>query len=308
MTHDDLALWVAGVSKRYGRRLALEGCTFELPRGRIAALVGPNGAGKSTLLRLAAGLDRPSAGTIEVFGRPAGEQAEEALGRVAYLDQTRPLYATWKVGDLLRFAERMNARFARELVERRLDELGIGTDRRVKGLSVGQQAQVALALCLGKGADLLLLDEPAAALDPLARRQLMTMLLEEAADRDVTVLLSSHAVADLEEVCDYLVVLSRSRVQLAGAIEDVLATHLVLTGPPSCELPEDLLVLHRADSVRQSTWVVRTTRLVESPFFEVARPSLGEVVLAYLEADGHLAPASGASPGTFLNDGVEVAS
>jgi ABC-2 type transport system ATP-binding protein len=213
----------SGLSKRYGRTWGLQDCTFNLPRGRIAALVGPNGSGKSTLLRMAAGITRPSAGEIRVLGSSPLEQPRDVLARIGYLDQERPLYKTFRVSEMLRVGKELNRRWDDAKAHEYLEDLGIPLASRIGKLSVGQQAQVSLTLCLAKRPELLLLDEPVAALDPLARSQLMQVLLGSVTDEGTTVLLSSHALADLDVVCDYLIILSSSRVLLAGDLESLRA-------------------------------------------------------------------------------------
>lgn len=293
MTDNDPALETTGLSKRYRRKWGLQDCSFSLPRGKVAGLVGPNGAGKSTLLRMAGGLSRPTSGSVEVFGRPAASQTPAVLERVAYLDQERPMYRSWRVDEILHLGAAMNPRFDMAGARSHLADLEIDPRSRVRELSVGQQAQVALALCLGKRADLLLLDEPAAALDPLARTQLMSMLLAAVADSGTTVLLSSHAVGDLASLCDHIIILSSSRVQLAGDLGRVLEEHRVLTGPRSdlSEAPPGVSVVHAASTERQSTWLVRSDRPIRSPRWTIAEPSLEEVVLGYLRARPGAVPA-----------------
>ncbi len=204
-------LEATGLGKRYGRNWGLQDCSFRLPQGRIAALLGPNGAGKSTLLQIAAGITRPSAGYVEVFGHSPQEQTVQALRRIGYLDQERPLYRSFLVREMLHFGERLNPGWDAVAARDYLGELGISTEAKVGKLSVGQQAQVALTMCLAKRPPLLLLDEPVAALDPIARENLMHVLLRSVADDNTTVLLSSHAVADLANICDYVIILSSSR-------------------------------------------------------------------------------------------------
>lgn len=275
------------LTKRYRHAWGLQDCSFVLPRGRVAALVGPNGAGKSTLLRLLAGLSIQSSGTINVLGEMPRTQNVEALSRVAYLDQDRPLYKDFRVEELLRFGRELNPRWDDVRARRHLDELRISLDSRVGKLSGGQQAQVALTMCLAKRSELLLLDEPVAALDPLARENLMQILLESVEDDGTTVLLSSHAVGDLATVCDYVIILSASRVQFAGELEHLLETHRLLIGPVGTEsVPfEDGSVISSIDTGRQRTMLVRSEAPLLGPAFEVLKPTLEEIVLAYLRAD-----------------------
>jgi ABC-2 type transport system ATP-binding protein len=193
------ALEATGLGKRYRRTWALRDCTLELPRGRIAALVGPNGAGKTTLLHLAVGLLAPTEGAIRVLGEPPGGDPA-LLARVGFVAQDAPLYGDFTAAELLRLGARLNRRFDQALARDRLGRLGVPLDRRADRLSGGQRAQVALALALAKRPELLLLDEPVASLDPLARREFLQVLMGSVAEQDLTVLLSSHLLADLERV------------------------------------------------------------------------------------------------------------
>jgi ABC-2 type transport system ATP-binding protein len=212
----------SGLGKRYGRTWALRECTLEIPAGRVTALVGPNGAGKTTLLNLAVGLTPPSAGEVTVLGgRPAGSLA--ALDGIAFVAQDAPLYKNLPVADMLYLARSLNRRFDQPYARARLDELGIPLKRRAGKLSGGQQAQLALTLALARRPRLLVLDEPVAALDPIARHDFMATVLAAAAADGVSVLLSSHVITELERVAGYLVLISRGRMQLAGQVGDLLA-------------------------------------------------------------------------------------
>ena len=203
------------LGKRYRGGWALRHCSLELPAGRIAALIGPNGAGKSTLLNLAVGLLQPTEGEVRVLGAsPRDDPA--ALARIGFIAQDRPLYRGFTVAEMLRFGASLNPRWDGDMARSRLDRLGIPLDRKIEKLSGGQQAQVALVLALAKRAELILLDEPVAALDPLARRELLQTLMETAVDHGLTVMLSSHLVGELERVCDYLILLKDATVQYAG--------------------------------------------------------------------------------------------
>ena len=214
----------SGLGKRYGGTWALRECTLEIPAGRVTALVGPNGAGKSTLLNLAVGLSSPSAGAVTVLGgRPAGSPA--ALDGIAFVAQDTPLYKNLPVADMIYITRSLNRRFDQPFARARLDELGIPLKRRAGRLSGGQQAQLALTLALARRPKLLLLDEPVAMLDPIARHDFMATVLTAAADDGVSVLLSSHVLIELERVANYLILLSRGRVRLAGAVNDLLAAH-----------------------------------------------------------------------------------
>jgi ABC-2 type transport system ATP-binding protein len=213
----------SGLGKRYGGTWALRECSLEVPAGHVAALVGPNGAGKTTLLNLAVGLAAPSAGAVTVLGgRPAGSPA--ALDGIAFVAQDTPLYKTLSVADMIYVTRSLNRRFDRQYAEARLDELGIPLKRKAGKLSGGQQAQLALTLALARRPRLLVLDEPVAMLDPVARHDFMATVLA-AAGGGVSVLLSSHVLTELERVADYLILLARGRVRLAGGVDDLLAAH-----------------------------------------------------------------------------------
>jgi ABC-2 type transport system ATP-binding protein len=212
------------LGKRYGRAWALRECTLEIPAGRVTALVGPNGAGKTTLLNLAVGLTAPSAGAVTVLGgRRAGSPA--ALDAIAFVAQDTPLYKTLTAADMISITRSLNRRFDQPYARARLAELGIPPKRRTGKLSGGQQAQLALTLALARRPQLLVLDEPVAALDPIARHDFMATVLGAAAADGVSVLLSSHVLTELERVASYLVLMSRGQIQLAGQVNDLLAAH-----------------------------------------------------------------------------------
>jgi len=214
----------SGLGKRYGGSWALRECTLQIPAGQVAALVGPNGAGKSTLLNLAVGLSEPSAGAVTVLGgRPAGSPA--ALDGIAFVAQDTPLYRNLSVADMIYVTRSLNRRFDQRYARARLDELGIPLTRRAGRLSGGQQAQLALTLALARRPRLLILDEPVAMLDPVARHDFMATVLAAAAAGGMSVLLSSHVLTELERVASYLILLARGQVRLAGEVADLLATH-----------------------------------------------------------------------------------
>lgn len=286
MTETDVALEASGLGKRYGRSWGLRDCTLQLPKGRVAALVGSNGAGKSTLLRMAAGITHPTVGTIRVLGRNPEQQAVDVLRRIGYLDQERPIYRYFRVEEMLRVGRDLNPTWDDPGARAYLKDLDISTRSKVGQLSIGQQAQVALALCLAKRPELLLLDEPVAALDPLAREQLMSVLLRSVADEGTTVLMSSHVISDLEAVCDFVIILYQSRVAIADDLEHLLASHRLLIGARRDDsvIPAGAVVVSRTDTERQSSWLVRTELPTVDPTWEVLEPTLTEVVLAYLRA------------------------
>jgi ABC-2 type transport system ATP-binding protein len=224
-------LAASGLGKRYRRRWALSGCTLEIPAGRVVGLVGPNGAGKTTLLQLAAGLIAPTTGTVEVLGGRPGDGPVQ-LARVGFVAQDTPVYPGLSVGGHLRMAGYLNPGWDGAGARRRIEQLGIDLRQRAGRLSGGQRAQLALTLAVAKRPDLLILDEPVASLDPLARREFLRSVAGTVAGRGTNVVLSSHLVADLELICDYLVVLVASRVRLAGDIAELLASHHERSGQP----------------------------------------------------------------------------
>jgi ABC-2 type transport system ATP-binding protein len=283
-----------GLGKRYGRRWALSDCTLEVPGGRVVGLVGPNGAGKTTLLHLAVGLLAPTAGTIAVLGaRPAAGPAQ--LAKVGFVAQDVPTYAGLSVDDHLRLGARLNPGWDDALARSRIARLGLDPAQRAGKLSGGQRAQLALTLGVAKRPELLILDEPVASLDPLARREFLQDLMEAVAEHELTVVLSSHLVSDLERVCDHLIVLVASRVQLAGDIDTLLAAHHRLTGArrDPASLPADQHVITASHTDRQTTLLVRTEAPIHDPAWTVGQLSLEDLVLAYM---GQPAPNSNHRP------------
>jgi ABC-2 type transport system ATP-binding protein len=271
------------LGKRYGRRWALSDCTLQVPPGHVAGLVGPNGAGKTTLLHLATGLLAPTAGTIEVLGGSPASGPEQ-LAKVGFVAQDTPTYAGLSVDDHLRLGRHLNPGWDDGLACHRIEQLGLDPAQRAGKLSGGQRAQLALTLALAKRPELLILDEPVASLDPLARREFLQVLMEAVAEQEVSVVLSSHLVADLERTCDYLIVLIASRIQLSGDVEDLLARHHLLTGPQRdpATLPPDLHVIHASQAGRQSTLLVRADGPVHDPAWTVSDVGLEDMVLAYM--------------------------
>ncbi|TNC26921.1 ABC transporter ATP-binding protein [Amycolatopsis alkalitolerans] len=276
------ALETQALGKRYGRHWALSGCTLDIPAGRVAGLVGPNGAGKSTLLNLAAGQLSPTEGSLQVLGeRPAPGSA-----KIGFVAQDTPTYGGLTVGEHLRLGARLNPRWDAAAARARIERLGLDPGQRAGRLSGGQRAQLALTLGIGKRPELLLLDEPVAAVDPLARREFLQGLMEAAAEYELSVVLSSHLVTDLERICDYLVVLVDSRVRIAGDVDDLLATHRLLTGPrrdPDA-LPAGQQVVSASHTDRQSTLLVRTGEPILDPQWTVEPVGLEDLVLAYMSA------------------------
>ncbi len=273
-----------GLGKRYRRKWALSECTLQVPAGRVVGLVGPNGAGKSTLLNLAVGLLAPTAGRIEVLGSPPARSPAE-LGRVGFVAQDTPTYGALSIADHLRLGAHLNPGWDRELANERIEQLDLDPAQRAGKLSGGQRAQLALTLAVAKHPELLILDEPVASLDPLARREFLQSLMETVAVQGVGVVLSSHLVADLERVCDHLIILVASRVRLAGDVDDLLATtHHLLTGPRRdlSTLPEHQQVISSSHTDRQSTVLIRTDAPVLDPTWTVETVSLEDLVLAYM--------------------------
>jgi ABC-2 type transport system ATP-binding protein len=284
-------LEATGLGKRYGRRWALSDCTLEVPAGRVVGLVGPNGAGKSTFLNLAVGMLTPSAGEIEVLGSPpTGREARRS--EVGFVGQDTPTYAGLSVADHLRLGAGLNPGWDAALATERVERLGLDPTQRAGRLSGGQRAQLALTLGIAKRPRLLLLDEPVASLDPLARREFLQDLMAAVAEQELSVVLSSHLVSDVERACDYLVVLVDSRVQVAGDIDHLLATHHRLTGPrrDPDTLPGDQHVVTASHTDRQSTYLVRTDARILDPAWEVSGLTLEDLVLAYMSGAKALAP------------------
>jgi ABC-2 type transport system ATP-binding protein len=271
------------LGKKYGRRPALSDCTLSVPAGRVVGLVGPNGAGKTTLLHLACGLLTPTSGTITVLG--AGPAAgPEQLARVGFVAQDTPTYPGLSIADHLRLGAHLNPRWDAELAAHRIGRLGLDPKQRAGKLSGGQRAQLALTLAIAKRPELLILDEPVASLDPLARREFLQSLMEFTAESGASVVLSSHLMADLERVCDYLVVLVASRVRIAGDVDDLLATHYRLTGArrDPATLPAGQQVIDASDTDRQSTLIVRSDTSIDDPLWSVEQLSMEDLVLAYM--------------------------
>jgi ABC-2 type transport system ATP-binding protein len=276
-----------GLGKRYRRRWALTDCTLDVPSGRVVGLVGPNGAGKSTLLNLAVGVLTPTSGTIEVLGgRPASGAAQ--LAKVGYVAQDTPTYAGLSVADHMRLGARLNPAWDEALARKRIDRLGLDRRQKAGKLSGGQRAQLALTLGIAKRPELLILDEPVSSLDPLARREFLQDLMEAVAEYELSVVLSSHVVADLERVCDHLVVLSASRVQVAGEVDELLAAHHRLTGPrrDPATLPANQRVVTADHTERQTTLLVRADGPIHDPSWTVSQVGLEDLVLAYMSRPG----------------------
>lgn len=274
------AVAASRVGRRYGKVWALRECSFHLAAGSVTALVGPNGAGKSTLLNMLAGLIEPSEGEVRVLGERPNDRVR---AQVAFTAQGHPLYRSLTVAQMLRAGRVLNTAWDDTGARARLAQLDIPLDRRVGKLSGGQQAQVSLTLALAKRPHLLLLDEPIAALDPLARQAFMQTVMAVAADGEVSIVLSSHVISDLERVCDQVIVLDRGRVQVNGSVDDLLGAHTIVTGPAehADALRRDHVVIRERTVGRQTIALVRAT----APRDEAWRAEpvgLEELVLAYL--------------------------
>jgi ABC-2 type transport system ATP-binding protein len=278
------AIEASGVGKRYGRSWALRDFTLTVPAGRVVGLVGANGAGKSTLLNLAVGLLQPTEGELVVLGGRPGNDARQ-LAKVGFLAQDVPLYGALTVRDHLKLGAELNPGWDDAVALARIERAGLAPSQRAGGLSGGQRAQLALAVAIGKRPELLILDEPVASLDPLARREFLADVMELAAD-GLSIVLSSHLLTDVERVCDHLIVLAEGQVRLAGDIDALLASHKVLTGTrrDTDRLPAEQTVIQQGHTERQSTLLVRTTRPVLDPSWTVSDVGLEELVLAYMAA------------------------
>ncbi|WP_327281807.1 ABC transporter ATP-binding protein [Streptomyces sp. NBC_01205] len=310
------ALRATGLGQRFRENRALHDCEFELPAGRISALVGPNGAGKSTLFHLMAGLLRPTSGEIRVFGAVPGSRA--ARTRTAFVSQDKPLYPQFTVADVLTVGRRLNPRrWDQAKAERIVDDGRISLKTRIGTLSGGKRTRVALALALGKQADLLLLDEPLADLDPLVRHEMTGLLMAEAADRGITVVISSHVLPDLENVCDHVLLLQGGRIRLAGDTQDLREAYTRLTGRADPETPDGLprgadrdAVVHATTRGRHLTALIRNAPGSSRPSgaderWITSTPSLEELLLAHLRSGAPGAPPATAAPASA--DGAEVA-
>ena len=278
------ALETHALGKRYGRHWALRDCSLQIPIGSVTGLVGLNGAGKTTLLHLAVGLLEPTIGRIQVFGETPSQTSPRFLARIGFVAQERPLYRRFLVKEMLTLGKNLNLHWDNDLALSSLARLKIPMASPVGKLSGGQQAQVSLVLALAKMPRLLLLDEPFANVDPLARQEFLKILLEVVATREMTVLLSSHQIADLHKSCDHLIILSALQVQVADDIESLLANHKLLIGP---RVGVDAIsrahtIVQAGHSGRQSNLLVRTHSFIDNPSWQVQDVTLEEIALAYL--------------------------
>jgi ABC-2 type transport system ATP-binding protein len=279
-----VAVRTAELGKRYGSTWALRDCTLEIPAGAVTALVGPNGAGKTTLLHLLIGLGKPTAGTVDVLGMSPRRDAAALLPRLGFVAQDHPLYRNLSIAETFQFARKLNPGWDDRGALARIENLGLDPGRKVGKLSGGQQAQVALTLALAKQPELLVLDEPVASLDPLARREFLNAVLDAVVETQMTVVISSHIVSELERVCDHLIALVDSRTQLAGTITDIVASHRLLTGPRSdgASVSRVHNVIRESHTERQTTLLVRANGHVYDTCWEQHEVDLEEIVLAYL--------------------------
>ena len=295
------AIEARGLGKQYGRRWALTDCTLSIPAGHVVGLVGPNGAGKTTLINLSTGMLAPTTGRIVVLGKePASDPGQ--LASVGYVAQDTPTYSGMSVEDHLRFGAHMNPAWDNGMALKRIQQLGLDLKQKAGKLSGGQRAQLALTLAIAKRPQLLMLDEPIASLDPLARREFLQILMEATAEQELSVVMSSHLVADLERVADYLIVLVASRVQIAGEVDNLLATHHLVTGPrrdPDA-LPLSQRVITASHTDRQSTMLVRSDEPVVDASWSASQIDLEDLVLAYM------GQAKDGSPGTTDQVGTMV--
>lgn len=289
-----IALQTSDLGRRYRDTWALRHCSVQIAAGQVAGLVGANGAGKSTLLLLVTGLLEPTEGGVRVLQFPPGRSQKEALPRVGFVAQDHPLYPSFRVQEVLEFGRRLNGvRFDIHVALQRLQDADIPLNRRIAKLSGGQQAQVALALALAKRPELLILDEPVASLDPLARREFLRVLMDAVAADGMAVLLSSHLVSDLERVCDQLIVLAGGRVQLSGPIEDLKAQHRLLTGPAAGASPIEraVPVIQARHTGRQSSLLIRGDVQLLDPAWRSEPVALEEIALAYMNNESAPIPA-----------------
>jgi ABC-2 type transport system ATP-binding protein len=283
------AIRTAGLGKRYGSFWALQDCSVSVPRGHITALVGPNGAGKTTLLKILAGLSAPSAGEVAVLGRTP-RQTGEFMDSIGYLAQDVPLYKRLSTADHLEIGAHLNRNWDATGARARLAALRIPAGRPVGKLSGGQRAQVGLSLALAKRPQLLLLDEPVASLDPLARREFLTSLTEAVADGDLSVILSSHLLHDLERVCDHIILLAASRTRISDDIDNILEVHRMLVGPrrKTADAERSLDVIKTTQTTNQTRLLARLNGPVLDPSWEITEVGLEDIVLAYMGQDDTL--------------------
>jgi ABC-2 type transport system ATP-binding protein len=289
-------LETCSLGKRYRRTWALHDCSLAVPDGHVVALVGPNGAGKTTLLHLAVGLTAATEGKARVLGglQPG---SDDALAGIGFVAQDAPLYKSLSVADTLHLARNLNRGWDAASARDRVTALGLPAGRKVGALSGGQQAQLALTIALAKRPRLLILDEPLARLDPLARHEFMSLLMAAVAEDGLSVIFSSHVVAELERVADYLILLNGGRLQAAGEVDDLLAAHRVLTGPAELAAGVAGRLHPAAGTGTQANLLCRTAGPAEPvpAGFQAHPVSLEELVLGYLRD-----PSAAALPGPAM--------
>ncbi|CRK51953.1 ABC transporter ATPase [Rhodococcus sp. RD6.2] len=285
MSETGSALTVRELHKSFRRTEALRGCSFDVEHGSITALVGANGAGKSTLMSIVVGLLEPDAGEVTVLGSRPGRNG--IVPGLSYVAQHKPLYRGFSVADTLAFGRKTNARWDDDYATALVADAQIPLSARVKTLSPGHRTRVALALALGRRPEVLLLDEPLAELDPLARRSVVRTLLADVAEHGTTVVLSSHVLSEVSEIADQLVILGSGRTRLTGSLDDLIGEHYLLTGSsdPTTMIGDGTVI----DSHRHSH-LVRGPRPTPSDGWRVEPPNLDDIVLAYLtDTDGEAA-------------------
>jgi ABC-2 type transport system ATP-binding protein len=281
------------LAKRYGRRWALTECTLTIPEGKVVGLVGPNGAGKTTLLHLAVGLLAPTSGHITVLSRPPAENPAQ-LAKVGFVAQDTPLYPRLTVAQHLKMGDWLNPRWDNQIAARRIDQLGLDPRQRAGSLSGGQRAQLALTLAVAKRPELLILDEPVASLDPLARHEFLNSLTDTVAGQALSVILSSHLLSDLEQVCDHLILLAASRVQISSDANHLMASHYRLSGPhpDPTKLPAGVELVAQTSTASQTSMLVQANQPPQDPSWTVQPADLDDIVLAYMSQARGTPPAT----------------
>ena len=282
----NVVLETSGLTKRYGGTAALRGCELRLEGGKVTGLVGPNGAGKTTLLQIAVGLHRPTSGQIRVLGLDPSREAVALLARVGFVAQDRPLHGSFTVAETLEIGRRLNPRWDQGYALARVKRFGLPLDRRIRSLSTGQRAQVALTLALGKRPEALLLDEPVANLDPVARLEVLEELMGVVAEDGPSVILSSNVLADVERVCEHVVVLVDGRVRISGDADELVRSHVLVSGPRRAGTDNDhgeVIEIRQAD--RQTTRLLRGSAAPSDDGTEVRPATLEEIVVGYLRSE-----------------------